>query len=120
MSLYTSNNDALCPVFPTSLKGGALSWFTRILLNSIDYFEIFMSIFVNQFAISRPHHLTSIALVNIQNRRRENLLGRSWRVTLNIQNLNLDVALDHMVMALGPGPFANSLYKKSTLNLDEL
>jgi len=28
MSLYTSDNVVLCRVFHTSLKGGALSWFT--------------------------------------------------------------------------------------------
>jgi len=30
MSLYTLENVILCRVFPTSLKGGALSWFTRL------------------------------------------------------------------------------------------
>ena len=28
MSLYTSDDVVLCRVFPTSLKGPALSWFT--------------------------------------------------------------------------------------------
>jgi len=39
MSLYTSDNVVLCQVFPTSLNGGALSWFTRLPPNSIDCFE---------------------------------------------------------------------------------
>ena len=30
MSLYTSDDAVLCWVFPTSLKGGALSWFTKL------------------------------------------------------------------------------------------
>jgi len=30
MILYTSDNAVLCRVFPTSLKGGSLSWFMRL------------------------------------------------------------------------------------------
>jgi len=30
MSLYTIDDAVLCRVFPTSLKGGALSWFTKL------------------------------------------------------------------------------------------
>jgi len=30
MSLYTTDEAALCRVFPTSLKGMGLSWFTRL------------------------------------------------------------------------------------------
>jgi len=38
MSLYTSDDAVLCRIFPTSLKGGALSWFTKLPPNSIDSF----------------------------------------------------------------------------------
>jgi len=39
MSLYTLNNAVLCQVYPTSLKGVALSWFTKLSPNSVDSFE---------------------------------------------------------------------------------
>jgi len=38
MSLYTSDDAVLCRVFPTSLKGATLSWFTKLPPNSIDSF----------------------------------------------------------------------------------
>jgi len=38
ISLYTSDDAVLCRVFPTSLKGAALSWFTKLSTNSIDSF----------------------------------------------------------------------------------
>jgi len=34
VGLYTSNDAILCRVFPTSLKGPALNWFTRLLLGT--------------------------------------------------------------------------------------
>jgi len=75
MSLYTSESEVLCRVFPTSLKAGALSWFTRLPPNSIDCFETLVSKFGIQFATSRPHHLTSILLWSTFTKSRENLLG---------------------------------------------
>jgi len=64
--LYTSEDAILCRVFPTSLKGPALNWFTRLPPNSIDCFDTLVTRFDIQFATSKPHHLTSLALVNIR------------------------------------------------------
>jgi len=69
MTLYTPDDAVLFLVFPTLLKGGALSWFTKLPPNSIDSFATLVSKFETQFATSRPHHLTSIALVGICKRR---------------------------------------------------
>nr|KYP53515.1 Transposon Ty3-I Gag-Pol polyprotein [Cajanus cajan] len=52
-------------MFPTSLKGRALSWFTRLPANSVDSFNMLASQFSIQFATSPPHQLTSLALVSI-------------------------------------------------------
>jgi len=71
MSLYTTDNAVLCRFFSTSLKGGALSWFTKLPLNSIDCFETLIVKFDIQFAMSRPHHLTSIALVGVRQEKGE-------------------------------------------------
>lgn len=38
-SLYTSEDVLLCRVFPISLKGTALNWFTPLPPHSIDCFE---------------------------------------------------------------------------------
>jgi len=65
MSLYTSDSAVLCRVFPTLLKEGALRWFTKLQVNSIDCCETLVSKFETQFGTSRSHHLTSIALINI-------------------------------------------------------
>jgi len=71
MSLYTTNDVIMCQVFTTSLKGRVLSWFTCLPAYSINYFDTLT--FRTQFATSCPHHLTSIALVNIRQEKGESL-----------------------------------------------
>jgi len=121
--LYTSDDAILCRVFPTSLKGLALNWFTRLPPNSIDCFDTLVTRFGIQFATNKPHHLTSLALVNIRQEKGESLrdfMERFGKISLNISNLNPEVAMHHLETALKPGPFVDSLCKKPVSNLDEL
>ena len=122
IGLFTTSEAIMCRVFPNSLKGMTLSWFTKLPLNSIDSFRTLVNLFTTQFATSRPHHLTSIALVNIRqgSESLRTFMDRFNQVTLQIRNLNSEVALHHMVTALRPGPFADSLCKKLTLNMNEM
>ncbi|XP_068490511.1 uncharacterized protein [Phaseolus vulgaris] len=123
ISLYTWNGAVMCRVFPTTLKGAALSWFTRLPPLSIDCFDTLVEKFGAQFATSRPHHLTSIALVNIRQEKGESLrmfMERFGKVALGIRNLSPEITMHHMITALKPGPFADSLCKKPAINLDEL
>jgi len=39
ISLYTWNDAVMCRVFPTTLKGATLSWFTRLPPLSVDCFD---------------------------------------------------------------------------------
>jgi len=115
ISLYTWN-DVMCMVFPTTLKGASLSWFTRLPPLSVDCFDTLVEKFGAQFATSRPHHLTSIALVNIRQEKGESLrmfMEHFGKVALGIRNLSPKVTMHHMITTLKPGPFADSLYKKN-------
>jgi len=123
MSLYTSDDVVLCRVFPTSLKGAALSWFTKLSPNSIDSFATLVAKFETQFATSRPHHLTSIALVGIRQEKGESLrtfVDRFNKVAMSIRNMSPDVAMHHMLTALHLGPFVDNLCMQPTDCLDEL
>ncbi|XP_068466501.1 uncharacterized protein [Phaseolus vulgaris] len=123
ISLYTWNDVVMCRVFPTTLKGATLSWFTRLPSLCIDCFDTLVEKFGAQFVTSRSHHLTSIALVNIRQEKGESLrmfMEHFGKVALGIQNLSPEVTMHHMIIALKPGPFADSLCKKPATNLDEL
>jgi len=113
----------MCRVFPNSLKGMALSWFTKLPPYSVDSFKTLVNMFTTQFATSRPHHLTSITLVNIRQGRNESLqafMDKFNQVALQIRNLNSEVTLHHMVTTLRSGPFADSLCKMPALNMNEM
>ncbi|XP_068504393.1 uncharacterized protein [Phaseolus vulgaris] len=123
ISLYTWNDAIMCRVFPTTLKAATLSWFTRLPPLCIYCFDTLVKKFGAQFATSRPHHLTSIALVNIRQERIESLrafMDRFGKVALSIHNLSLKVTMHHMITTLKPRPFADNLCKKPAVNLDEL
>ncbi|XP_020217688.1 uncharacterized protein LOC109801105 [Cajanus cajan] len=75
------------------------------------------------FATSRPHQLTSIALVNIRQEKKEPLrtfMEQFGKMTLSIRDLDPAVAMHHLTRALRPGPFVNSLCKKPPRDLDDL
>jgi len=123
VGLHTTEDALRCRIFPTSLKGAALSWFTRLPAQSIDCFDTLATKFGAQFTTSQPHHLTSIALVNIRQEKSESLrafMDRFSKMALDIRNLSPEVVMHHMVTTLKPRPFSDSLCMQPATTLDEL
>jgi len=76
-----------------------------------------------QFATSKPHRLTLLALVNIRQDKGETLrvfMERFGKLALQIRNLNPEVTLHHTVTALGFGSFADNLCMEPASSLYEL
>nr|KYP56539.1 hypothetical protein KK1_002780 [Cajanus cajan] len=112
VNLYTNSDAILCRVFPTSLKGAALHWYTQLPAESIDSFNTLIRRFTAQYATSRPHHTTSTTLENLKQNDDEPLrtfMKRFSSISVRIQNLNPEVALHSMLMALKAGPFVDTL-----------
>jgi len=123
IGLHTTEDALRFRIFPTSLKGAALSWFTRLPAQSIDCFDTHATKFGAQFTTSRPHHLSLIALVNIRQEKSESLrafMDRFSKMVLDIRNLSPEVVMNHMVTALKSGLFSDSLCMQPTTTLDEL
>jgi len=69
------------------------------------------------------HHLTSIALVSVRQEKGESLrtfIDRFGKTAMVIRNLSPEVAMHHMMTALRPGPFVDSLCMQPAASLDEL
>jgi len=93
MSLYTSDDAVLCRVFPTSMKGAALNWFSKLPPNFIDSFATLVVKFETQFATSKPHHLTSIPLVGIRQEKGELALKFQNISIMSLSSSNFNFAL---------------------------
>ncbi|XP_020209555.1 uncharacterized protein LOC109794523 [Cajanus cajan] len=122
-TLSTQDDSALCRIFPTSLKGRALRWFTRLPTSSIDSFAELSSQFTLQFATSKPYRTTSLALAGVRQEKKESLrsfMDRFNKIAMEIGDLNPAVALDRLSTALRPGPFVNSLCKKPPVDMNDL
>nr|KYP74692.1 hypothetical protein KK1_007379 [Cajanus cajan] len=66
VNLYTNNDAILYRVFPTSLKGASLNWYTQLPAESIDSFGTLVTRFTAQYATSRPHLVMSAALASLR------------------------------------------------------
>ena len=123
MTLYTVDQTVWCKVFSTSLREGPLRWFTDLPPNFIATFDVLELKFTTQYATSRPHRTSSMSLLNVKQERGESLrdfMDRFSKVCMGIRNLNPDIAMHHLVLAILPGRFTKSLIKRPPYSMDEL
>ena len=100
VSLYIDHEVVFCSIFPTSLKGAILSWFTNLPPYSISDYDMLADKFSAQFVTSRPHHVDSLALINVRQEKGESLrtfMERFGKLTLRIKNLDPNVVLHHLI-----------------------
>ena len=66
VNLYTNDDAILCRVFPTSLKGVALTWYDGLPPRPIDSFNTLVEQFSVQYDTSRSHRMISAALASLR------------------------------------------------------
>nr|KYP40799.1 hypothetical protein KK1_037845 [Cajanus cajan]KYP40805.1 hypothetical protein KK1_037851 [Cajanus cajan] len=123
VTLSNQDDSALCRIFPTSLKGRALSWFTRLMSSSIDSFSELASQFTLQFVTSKSYKMTSLTLAGVRKEKKESLrsfMDRFNKIAMEIGDLNPAMAMDRLSIALRAGPFVNSLCKKLLGDMNDL
>ena len=123
MMLYTTEKAVWCKVFPTSLQEGPLSWFPELPPSSIDDFDVLSTKFTMQYATSRPHHMSFMSLPTVKQEKCESLrafLDRFNKPCMGIKKINPEIALHHLVSAIRPSRFTESLIKRPPQNMEEL
>ena len=74
MRIYTPKTMQSCVcVFPTSLKGVALTWYGGLPLSSIDNFDTLVKHFSSQYAANWLHCMTSVTLASLRQTNDESL-----------------------------------------------
>ena len=104
----------MCRAFPTTLKGMARIWFSRLTPNSISTFKELSAQFTAHFIGGHRYKKFTACLMSIKQREDETL--RSYISRFNKEALSIDEADNKILVAaftngLRKGKFLFSLYK---------
>ncbi|XP_075650012.1 uncharacterized protein LOC142620540 [Castanea sativa] len=109
MHLQGVPDTIMCRAFPTTLKGPAKIWFSRLTLNSISAFKELSAQFASHFIGGQRYKKSTACLLNIKQREDETL--RSYITCFNKEALSIDEADDKILVAA----FTNGLQKAKFL-----
>ena len=107
-------DEIMCRAFPTTLKGAARIWFSRLTPNSVSTFKQLSAQFTVHFIGGHRYKKSTACLMSIKQREDEML--RSYISHFNKEALSIDKADDKILVAaftngLRKGKFLFSLYK---------
>ena len=123
MHLQGVPDEIICRAFPTTLKGPARIWFSRLTLNSINTFKELSAQFTSHFIGGHRYKKSTTCLMSIKQREDETL--RSYITHFNKEALSIDEADDKILVAaftngLRKGKFLFSLYKNDPKTMSEV
>jgi len=97
MHLQGVPDKIMCKAFPTTFKGQARVWFSKIPPNTINSFEKLSKLFVNNFIGGQRHKRSSFSLLTIKLGDNESL--RSFITHFNREALTMDEMDDKLLLA---------------------
>ena len=123
MHLQRIPNKIMCKAFPTTLKGLARIWFSRLTLNSINTFKELNAQFTSHFIGGHRYKKSTACLMSIKQREDETL--RSYITRFNKDALSIDKADDKIFVVaftngLRKGKFLFSLYKNDPKTMSKV
>ena len=117
MHLQGVLDEIMCRAFPTTLKGPAQVWFSKIPPNSVSSFEELSKLFVNNFIGGQRHKRSSSSLLTIEKGENESL--RSFITRFNREALSVDEVDDKLLLVafhngMNLDLFIHKLYEKES------
>ena len=114
MHLYGVSDEIMCKAFPTTLKGPARVWFSKLNPNTVSTFKELSGHFVTHFIRGQRYKRSLVSLLKIKQREDERL--RSYVTHFNKEALLIDEADDKVLVTtftneLQSGEFLFSIYK---------
>ena len=116
-------DEIMCRAFPTTLKGAARIWFSRLTPNSINTFKELSAQFISHFIEGHRYKKSTTCLMSIKQQEDETL--RSYITRFNKEALLIDEVDDKILVAaftngLRKGKFLFSLYKNNSKTMSEV
>ena len=113
----------MCRAFPTTLKGLARIWFSRLTPNSINTFKELSAQFTSHFIRGHRYKRSTACLMSIKQREDKTLW--SYIARFNKEALSIDEADDKILVAtftngLWKGKFLFSLYKNDLKTMSDV
>ena len=123
MHLQGIADEIMCRAFPTTLKGAARIYFSRLTPNSIGTFKELSAQFTSHFIGGHRYKKSTACLMNIKQREDETL--RSYITRFNKKALSIDEADNKILVAvftngLRKGKFLFSLYKNDPTTMSDV
>ena len=123
MHLQGVPDEIMCRTFPTTLKGAARIWFSRLTPKSINTFKELSAQFTSHFIGGHRYKKSTACLMSIKQREDETL--RSYITYFNKEALSIDEADDKILVeaftnGLRKGKFLFSLYKNNPKTMSEV
>ena len=123
MHLQGVPDEIMCRAFPTTFKGPARVWFSKIPSNSGSSFEELSKLFVNNFIEGLRHKCSSSSLLTVEQGKSESL--RSFITCFNREALSVDEVDDKLLLAafhngVNSDLFIHKLYEKEPQSMAEL
>ena len=113
----------MCRAFPTTLKGLAQVWFSKIPPNSVSFFDELSKLFVNNFIGGKRHKRFLSSLLTIEQGENESL--QSFVTRFNREVLTVDEMDDKLLLAafhngVNSSLFIHKLYEQESQTMAEL
>ena len=123
MHLQEVADEIMCRAFPTTLKGLARIWFSRLTPNSISTFKELSAQFASHFIRGHRYKKSTACLMSIRQREDETL--KSYITRFNKDALSIDEVDDKILVAaftngLQKGKFLFSLYKNDLKTMSDV
>ena len=123
MHLQGVSDEIMCRAFPTTLKGPARVWFSKIPPNTMSSFEELSKLFLNNFLKGQRHKHSSSSLLTIE--QGDNEILHSFITRFNREALTMDEVDDKLLLvAFHNGVnfdlFIHKLYEKELQSMAEL
>ncbi|XP_065619076.1 uncharacterized protein LOC136063097 [Quercus suber] len=117
MHLQGVPDEIMCRAFPTTLKGPARVWFSKLPPNSVSSFAELSKLFIKNFIGGQRHKHSTSSLLTIKQGENESL--RSFITRFNREALIVDEMDDKLLLAAfhnrvhgGARPFSSKLHER--------